>query len=134
MASALAHIDQLGAGPGLVQQLGSDQPVVHHDVGSAQQLETASGDEPGIARTAADQVHGAGDYPGRPATPPREPGRRRRMPAREIHDQIHHARQRADRVIDHDAAASRAAGDRQLARLQAERGRDIVRTRGRRRR
>ena len=81
---------------------------------------------PGSPGTAADQVHGAGDHPGRPATPPREPGRRRRMPAREIHDQIHQARQRADRVIDHDAAASGAAGDRQLAWLQAERGRDIV--------
>ncbi len=57
---ALAHIHQLRAGPGLVQQLGADQTVVYHDVGPPQQLEPARGDESGIPRAAADEVHRAG--------------------------------------------------------------------------
>ncbi len=60
VARALADIHQLRARPGLVQQLGADQTVVHHDLGPPQQLEPARGDESGVPRAAADEVHRAG--------------------------------------------------------------------------
>ena len=53
----LADIDQLGARPRFDQELASNQAVVHHDIGPAEQLQAANGDEAGVAGTATDQVN-----------------------------------------------------------------------------
>ena len=63
----LAHVDQLGARRGQVEQLVGDQAVVDDDVGPAQQLGPATGEQTGVAGAGADQ---------RRPSPPRPSGTR----------------------------------------------------------
>ena len=58
LARGLARGDQLGAGGRELEQRGRRQAVVHDDVGRAEQLGAADGEEPGVARARADEVDG----------------------------------------------------------------------------
>ena len=97
---------QLSAWPSLVQQRGADQPVVHHDVGPSQQLEAARGDEARITGAGAHQVHRSRARPGRVRAAPAQARARRRMAAGQVHDDVHDAGKRADRLVHHDPRAS----------------------------
>ncbi len=55
-ALALAHIDQPGLGAGEIEDRLRRQPVVHHDIGLAQQTQGLEGEEFGIAGARADQM------------------------------------------------------------------------------
>ena len=57
-AGRLAHVDQLGAGRGQVEQAGHRQPVVHDHVGAAQHLGAPNGQQAGIPWPRAHQVDG----------------------------------------------------------------------------
>ena len=56
------HIDLLGAGARVRQQLQRDQMIVEHDVGRGEASQASQGNKPGIAGTGADDVNGRQQY------------------------------------------------------------------------
>jgi hypothetical protein len=48
------------------------------------------------------------------------------MPAREIHDHIHHTRQRSYRVVHHDRTLVHPAGERSLSGLETDGAGDVL--------
>ena len=60
LGARLADIDLFGVGTDMLEQGGVREPIVHHDIGGAQQLHAAHGDQSGIARPGPDQVDGSG--------------------------------------------------------------------------
>ena len=78
-AGLFAHRNALSVRRGQIEQRGHRQPVVHHHVGTGQHLRAPQGQQGGIARPRAHQVHGHRAAPtGRPANrrpvtgPPRQ--------------------------------------------------------------
>jgi hypothetical protein len=71
MAWLLAHVDLFRGGFGQGEDAIMDETVVHEDIGGANALGGAQGEEAGIARTGADQNHFSGLVDAR--------GRRRRF-------------------------------------------------------
>ena len=56
----LADVDELRAGPRVRERLGRDQAVVEDDVGGAEQLDRAHGEQARVAGPGADEVDDAG--------------------------------------------------------------------------
>ena len=114
-------------GPSLLQQCGADQPVVHDDVGPSQELEAARRDEPRITGAGAHQVH----RPLRDASgvraAPAQARARRWMAAGQVHDDVHDAGKRADRLVHHDPRASLTPDQRQLTGLEPDGSRHVLR-------
>jgi hypothetical protein len=61
-----AHVDRLRVGPGVAEQSRVDQVVVQNDVGHRQALHAAHGDEAGVPRAGADEIHNATHASGPP--------------------------------------------------------------------
>ena len=60
VAGPLPGIDELGALFALLEELGIRQSIVEHNIRRPQELQAPDGEQPGIPRTCANQIHLAG--------------------------------------------------------------------------
>jgi hypothetical protein len=108
VSRSFPDIDQLGSGPRFRKELGSDQAIVHDDIGPAEELEPAYGNEAGIARTAPNQVDDARPSLWKAATRTKPRCRRRWVTPGQIDDDLDQSRISPDRLV-HSHAASRVS-------------------------